>query len=101
MMIEVNMHIPVDKESEFWSDDRDYLKLRLELGVRHLKSKFVSKGYLYLNQIYEEFGLKWYSTKYQNLILRRDSYDYFSIELDEEASGDKLIFISLYLCIAW
>ena len=42
-----------------WVDDRDYNHLFIRVRGKHINAILKVRGYIYLNDIYEDFGVKW------------------------------------------
>lgn len=48
-----------DKTSLGWTKDADHNLRFLRLEAAYMEDKFKYRGYMYLNQIYECFGIGW------------------------------------------
>lgn len=48
-----------DERCAAWTKDIDYDLMFLETQGSYIKEIFVHRGYIYLNQIYEYFGVEW------------------------------------------
>ena len=55
------MHIKIkfDKSSSEWYKDFEYNKLFTRSSVSYLMDSYRVYGYIYLNQIYKQLGIKW------------------------------------------
>lgn len=55
------MHVKIifDKSSSSWEKDFEFNKLFTKSRVSYIMGRYRVYGYIYLNKIYELFGLKW------------------------------------------
>lgn len=55
------MHIGIrfDKSSSSWEKDFEFNKLFAKTQLIYIMERYRANGYIYLNTIYEIFGLKW------------------------------------------
>ena len=67
-MIQMNL-----KESEDWKNDEGYNVMYLKSMERYFNDFIRTRGYIYLNQIYEALGLEWDPNK-ENSKTRYDPY---------------------------
>ena len=73
-----------DKRSLNWDEDQDFNRIFLKQGFKHLGDLCRVRGYLYLNRVYEYFGLDW-NPDNENLCFRNKNGPIeFDYELTEE-----------------
>lgn len=48
-----------DENCTAWTRNIDYNLMFLGMQANHIKDQFIHRGYIYLNQIYETFGVAW------------------------------------------
>lgn len=55
------MHIEIrfDKSSSSWGKDFEFNKMFAKAQLMYIMDCYKVKGYMYLNAIYETFGIKW------------------------------------------
>ena len=51
--------IKFDEQNYLWSDNYEYNKAVIENKIEYIKTCFKIRGYVYLNTIYESFGVGW------------------------------------------
>lgn len=73
--------ITFDRKSPFWNNNIEVNKQFLHVSVNYLKDYILARGYLYLNTIYEAFGVRW-NPDDENICYQADR-GHFSIIWDE------------------
>ena len=63
-MVQMNL-----KESEDWKNDEGYNVMYLKSMERYFNDFIRTRGYIYLNQIYEALGLRWDPDK-ENILFK-------------------------------
>ena len=81
-----------DKSTHWRTENNDYNLKTVQLVGNYCKDLLNSRGYIYLNQIYELFGVDWDPDMINNLYLSRDGQITFEFEPVE--NGNILIRIS-------
>lgn len=91
------MHeIIFDRNSPYWNEDGGFNLLFLRAQERYLNDLAKSRGYIYLNQIYEVLGVCW-NPENENECLKYDK-NYivqFQFEVFHESNSSLRIFILL------
>ena len=77
-----------DASCVYWTDNFEYNKIFLTHQAKYLKTRLANRGYLYLNEVYECFGLNW-DPDHSNLCYREE----LSIEFIHLEDADYLIVI--------
>lgn len=70
--------------------------MRVRDGERYLKELYLTKGYIYLVEIYELFGFRWHP-RMNNLVLCADNYDNFTIDVDHSSTNEKCLVVNMAL----
>lgn len=81
-----------DASSITWNADVDYNQRFLYSQENYIKNLFNHRGYIYLNQIYECFGVKWDPKLEHNLCYL---VEYGPINLEFEGVDDNKILIHI------
>lgn len=75
-----------DKDAVHWTKNVDYNMSFVKMQGNYLKDLFNVRGYLYLNQIYEKFGVEWNPEDNNDLYLIDDGEITFKFESIDENS---------------
>lgn len=51
--------ITFDTNSPVWTPNEENARFFLDVEIKYLKEVLMTNGYLYLNTIYEGFGVRW------------------------------------------
>lgn len=81
-----------DKNALYWDEDADYIREFLRVRGNHLKNLLKCRGYLYLNQIHEKFGI-WWDPSWENILYLADDGP-IAFEFEPMENGDILIRIN-------
>lgn len=80
-----------DSKSAMWYYDWEYSMMFIKMQIQHLKDTCKYRGYLYLNEVYESFGVAWDPDE-ENICYKQASG---GITFDVEPSGDKTYLIHI------
>ena len=75
-----------DKKAAYWSKDADCNRSFVKSGGDYLEYLFNSRGYIYLSQIYEYFGVGWNPENNNVLYLIDDGPIAFKFKATDEDS---------------
>lgn len=64
-----------DENSMYWMEDHEYNKIFIDKTEKEINEFIESKGYIYLNQIYELLGIPWDPEK-ENILFKK-SLEFF------------------------
>lgn len=75
-----------DKDAVHWAENADYNLSFVKTQVDYLKDLFNIRGYIYLNQICEHFGVGWNPENINDLYLIDDGPIEFKFKVTDENS---------------
>ena len=81
--------IKFDRKSSSWTHNIESNKFFLHYNIMYLKDLLMARGYLYLNTIYEVFGVEW-NPDDENVCYRAENRN-FNIIWDELGGNSFLI----------
>ena len=67
------------KTNAYWTNNQEYNLLFLKNQRKYTQDKFDVRGYIYMNEIYEAFGLTWHP-EYFNPVFTKDSGRILNVE---------------------
>lgn len=71
--------IMFDKNATYWENDIDDNLCFVRMRGRYISDLLTVRGYLYMNQIYEHFGIKWNPEDLNELFFCRQRTDLFRV----------------------
>ena len=84
--------IVFDETSSLWESDFEFNKIFTISRLMYIRDFYRTRGYIYLNKIYEAFELVW-NPYNENIswIYERDGELYWSIQYDEQSHSQIII----------
>lgn len=79
-----------DKSSFCWTKDLDYNMIFIKRNVAWANDKLKYRGYIYLNEIYEAFGVEWDPLK-ENQVLIHTGEEYIKFEVADLTGNRQII----------
>lgn len=73
-----------DKNAVHWTENADFNLSFVKMRGDYLKGLFIARGYIYLNQIYERFGVGWNPENINDLYLIDDGPIEFKFKSTDE-----------------
>lgn len=85
-----------DRSNYFWEEDEAYNLAFIRLTAKHLNDLLSARGYLYLNDIYENFGMAW-NPEWENKVIKYNTEDDTRIQLKATPINNEDIKIELLI----
>lgn len=78
--------IMFDKNATYWENDIDDNLCFVRMRGRYISDLLTVRGYLYMNQIYEHFGIKWNPEDLNELFLQTTDRSISSLNMSAETT---------------
>lgn len=88
-----------DTKNTNWTNDRSHSHMFLFMEERYINDMIRSRGYIYLNQIYEALDIEW-NPEYENPCIKRGNANlirFIEFEIFDQPDNSILIMIHHYV----
>lgn len=88
------MKIRFNKDTSYrWTENEEYNRIVIEMTVAHMEDIFNYRGYVYLERIYEAFGLTWDPHMFNKAFIKeQDDNELVFVTYDIDNAGFDILF---------